>query len=453
MFIDSGYLRHLTEYTQDILTQQFTDVPYVDTMVYIGADRLQSITRQVGLTEYAIPETVWRSPKKTIAPSQLFVCQKDVGETRDPRSVLLVAVPGMGKTTMCYRLLRDILHDDLFKSEHGCAIPFLLKFRETNNITEPITLKELLLMYGPQDHDDEDWQSKVWQHLKQHQQDIVLLMDGFDECDTFEEKHKNRLSGYNDAKPFPVPQLLYNLIAGHILSKARVFLTSRPYGIDKLTTGPDASNIVQRYIELEGLHTQKLKCLIRTKLASDFPALCKSFIRYLEQHPSIRSLCFVPRHTISLIDYVKDIHQVDGPLDANKMPQSVAGLLLRVEIKLLETSDKQFKHHVGSGDICDSTILKEKRCTLNKLMDLAYEGVFAKRGIKLLFTNKDLEQFDLTSDELGSGIMSSYKLPIKDTSGTRRILHHGFPHFTLQELKAASKLLKVCLIYATDIRS
>ena len=98
-------------------------------------------------------------------------------------------------------------------------------------------------------------------------------------------------------------------------------------------------------------------------------------------------------------------------------------------------------------EITDQTIISEKKDSLHKLMDLAYDGIFAETGIKILFTNEDIKKYGLTSEELGSGIMGSYRLPTKATSGKRRLQHHSFPHLTLQEIKAASKQLKVRLFW------
>ena len=258
-------------------------------MVHVGKEHLQSMERRTVSNEYHIEETIWKAPRKEIKPSHLFVCQPDVGEHKDPRRVLLVAVPGMGKTMMCYKLLNDILYKELFRSEKEYVTPFLLKFWEMNLLTENVTLKELLLDNGPMYGDEYDWQDTLWKHLKDHENQIVVMLDGFDECSNFTEKHRTLIS--NEHKPMPVQQVVYNIIAGRFLPQSNVFITSRPHSIEKLRKG--GREVIDRYVELEGLHPPKLRELIKNKLEK-FPILCKSFLDYIDRNISIMQFVLRP---------------------------------------------------------------------------------------------------------------------------------------------------------------
>ena len=77
------------------------------------------------------------------------------------------------------------------------------------------------------------------------------------------------------------------------------------------------------------------------------------------------------------------------PLQAHLMPKSIAGLL--------EQSCKEYKD--PDGEMTDKRVLREKRETLHKMMELAYDGMFAEPYIKLLFTNEDIQKYKLTNEE------------------------------------------------------
>ena len=80
---------------------------------------------------------------------------------------------------------------------------------------------------------------------------------------------------------------IHSLIEGKILPEAKLFITSHYHAVSKLV------NQVDRCLELEGFNKDKLEEFCSTQLDGD---LVKMVMEYLDQHPRILGLCYIPCH-------------------------------------------------------------------------------------------------------------------------------------------------------------
>ena len=96
----------------------------------------------------------------------------------DPRTIVLAGVPGSGKTITCHYLLQQIITNELFKT--SIKLTFLLKFREINEFKGLFTFKGLILNHhGPSCTELE--QDCVWNYIAEHQEEVIFILDGYDE--------------------------------------------------------------------------------------------------------------------------------------------------------------------------------------------------------------------------------------------------------------------------------
>ena len=379
-------------------------------------------------------ELVQRQKQKSIRPIEqrdLFICDRDEDGGKQPRVVLLLGVPGIGKTFICFKLLEDILDNEI-RFTDGNTIPYLITCREVNLIKDEISFKEFIFDFlGPSL--DQEHQGAVWKYLQENEEHIVFLIDGYDECDGLgRNKNKDFCINFSSVdKAAPPQRLLYNLIAGRIMPKCKVFLTSRPYCSVYL------NSLVDRTVQLDGLDKEKIREMVREILGPKNTNLCKSFNQYLDDNQHIAGLLYVPRHAQCLIDSVSAAYKgkEDAEINLADMPETMAGLFAMITLHMLKESVR----HTESADYpIVKEILQRNKELLLKLSELAHWGIFEGTAAQQLFTKEDIQKVGLTVEELEAGIMSGYEIH-KNTLLSRNtpVYVHSFPHLTIQEFLAA----------------
>ena len=149
-------------------------------MIYVAKEITQP--GEKGLQEITEGRILKTKCQREIKPEELFKCVEDMNETFDPRTVLLHGPPGIGKTTVCYKLLFDVTKDKLFADQK--PIPYLIRLRDINTLNSDITFKELLLdKHGRKYGSGDNWISELWTQLEKVQDRIVVFIDGYDESD------------------------------------------------------------------------------------------------------------------------------------------------------------------------------------------------------------------------------------------------------------------------------
>ena len=377
---------------------------------------------------------------KTIEAQNLFTCDAELGEKKNPRKVLLVGAPGIGKTTCCHTLVTDIFNHRLFQDQ--TIVPYLIRLRDLTLLEDAISFREILVEnHGPQYGPEEAWQTEVWKLLQQNEERLVIFLDGWDENPALNDPNIRPSS--NALKMMTPEKAIKSLIDGSILPNAKLFITSRPHAVQTLVKNVD------RCFELEGLDMEKLKELCSRSLDSDSVNLV---IEYLERHPRIRGLCYIPRHAKCFIDYVKFRASTKQKYSdiMDLLPRTIASLFFCIVITLLEESCSDLKENQHSEHLEDLQILGLKKEFLLKVGKLALYGL---KNNKPIFTEQDLKDSgcNLTIEEAGQNIMGSYTLPWRDTTKVRERRYLSFPHHTVMEFSSATQLVQVCNMQCTTV--
>ena len=155
---------------------------------------------------------------KVILPDNLFSPDPTSGIQDAPRSVLLIGIPGVGKTATMYHFLMEHMEGRLWNEKFAFLVFILL--REIKHFQEgrQITFKNILFScFGPSLGFLEE--ERVWEYLMQHQEQVLFLLDGFDEFDT---SPTESFTSYSN--PTAPNVLLQNLIEGNLLSKSHILL-------------------------------------------------------------------------------------------------------------------------------------------------------------------------------------------------------------------------------------
>ena len=322
--------------------------------------------------------------------------KSEVDATNFPRSVLIEGAPGIGKTILlkeiAYRWANGTILDN-------ARIVFLIYLRDSR-FQSVTTINELLQYFGCLE--DNEIPIVVKQLKQSNGEGVVFLIDGLDEY----------------------PGALQNtfltcLIDRTILPKCVFVITSRPYASMTL------HNKVERRIEIIGFGNEERDEYI----SKSFSSSCKKQLEleiYLNQHPMLNSLVYIPIH-LSILLFL--FQQDTLPETLTEMNES---FVLHTVYRHMEKHDLPTSCVVKLGNFP-----KRVYDVIYKLSALAFYGL---QNNQLVFSFDEVKQIcpevDTTPGALnGFGLLQAVRhYPIKGAGTT---VSFNFLHLTMQEFLAA----------------
>ena len=314
----------------------------------------------------------------------LFYHNEDT-KGKSPRKILAVGRPGIGKTVLTERIMRDWANGvDIF---YRRKIVFYFKFRwfDSNELKD--TTLKAFLRHGTGLSDEKF--ERIYQVITNRPEKAILVFDGLDE-----------FSGNVDCLDhLPPPNdpnicmsgisLFLKLISGRLLSKETVLVTSRPTANDfysRLT--------FDRTVEILGFTSDKIEKYVSQFCDNNNRGDLKQKIwNHIKSSSDLLNLCYIP---------------VNCRNDTDAVPTTVTELY-QLAITYFD------KHHNRklSGQSSEEVI--------KKLQLLAYDGIEPRQ---LVF---DEESFD--GEMKNSGLLNSLSSAIST--------QFCFIHLTVQEFLAA----------------
>jgi len=187
---------------------------FVDVVIYTGRAEHEfkdSLNRHEIFDIYLKPQHGALPVRKL---EELFLPNRD---TQNPRKILVVGRPGIGKSILCTKLSRDWSAGSLFRDSTGnknFEHLFLFQFRWFNTgRTENISLKQLMSLLCQEG----DIDNEVFQYMLDNPEKILLVFDGLDEFKhhehCLEEEQAQGCNSPTEAMPFSA--LYVKLVKGN----------------------------------------------------------------------------------------------------------------------------------------------------------------------------------------------------------------------------------------------
>ena len=133
---------------------------------------------------------------------------------REEQNILVVGRPGIGKTMLSTKILRDWASDNLLnetqKSQIDFKVAFLVKLRMFNFTDKELNLRELL------DHSEYSTtlSEETWSYIRENPQRVLIIFDGFDEYSRKAEINKDDVQYRNNEEDrMPVHFLLKKMLS------------------------------------------------------------------------------------------------------------------------------------------------------------------------------------------------------------------------------------------------
>ena len=217
------------------------------------------------------------------------------------------------------------------------------------------------------------------------------------------------------------------VIDNTFLEKAKIVITSRPQACEKI--------VADRRVELEGFGNEEIGVFVKKSFPNDAES-SKAFMRQLNEHPNLYSLCFIPLYLV-ILTYIFQHSK-------KKLPSTLTELYRLFIIRILYREDmkgtvKKFKSYKAVSTLskileglCEEAV--ERAYLLCGLAYYSFRGKSLQgrwKDPKITFTKSDLAEnsIEVTKDFDGFGFLTAthtQQLPIDTVT-------YSFLHLTFQE--------------------
>ncbi len=332
----------------------------------------------------------------------LFYRNEDTRGLGSPRKILAVGRPGIGKTVLTEKIMRDWAKgvDEFYRGK----VTFYFKFRWFNS-KEPIgmTLKTFL-RYGTQLSDEKF--ERIYEYITTYPKSAILIFDGLDEFNGNAEC-LDQLPPPNDPNIcMSGISLFVKLISGRLLFGATVLLTSRS----------TANEIYSRFrfdrtVEIIGFTSDKIEEYVSKFCENhDRSDLKPKVWNHIKSSSDLSNPCYIPVNCFIVCTIL--FQCLSGPRkDTGALPTTLT--------ELYQAAITHFdKHHYRK------LLGQSSEEAIKKLQLLAYNGIEPRQ---LIFDN---ELFD--EGMKNSGLLNSLSNPYSQAQ-----TQFCFIHLTIQEFLAA----------------
>ena len=324
-----------------------------------------------------------------------------------PRRILVIGRPGIGKTVLTEKIIRDWANGI---DEYYCdKIPLFFKFRWFNMDELTNLPLKTILQIGTGFVSEESFEG-IYEEITKDPQNAILIFDGLDEF-------KGRLISYLDQSQvipndpntcMSAMDLFIKIILGSFLQEATVLVTSRP------TIEDFYSKLhFDRTVEIIGFTPNKIKeYIIRFCDNNNRTDLIPKIWSHINSSSELLNLCYIPENCFIVCVTLSGCLS-DPESDTSALPTTLT--------ELYQTAIDHFEkhHHRNAGDGKSTT--KE---TIKKLQQISFRGM--ENG-QLIF-----DQVLLDEQTEKSGLVNSLSNPIFPVK-----TQFCFIHLTIQEFLAA----------------
>ena len=426
-------VREDTEYLEPLIASgtqsdedRALDDTFVDLIIYTGRAEHQfgsSLTRREIYDIYLKPQH-GSIAIKTL--DELFLPNAD---TQDPRKILIVGRPGIGKSLLCTKLWRNWSKNKMLcDSNKGFEHVFLFQFRWFNSgstAEKKISLKQLLSRVCPDNQIDSD----TFQFILDNPDRVLLMFDGLDEFKHHERclEDERAEAGNGPTEEMQFSALYVKLVRSKQLAGATVLTTCRTTEVQSVE-----GLTFDRKVEIIGFTPDKVHEYVRKFFAHNTQTMDKIWL-HISSNPELLSLCYIPVNSFIVCSLLEKWIALDEQDSESSLPKTTTEVYtgaLRLFI---------FKHHPEfKGKTLTKRYLMGNTGSFSDSVEKMLSQLGSKAGIEarqLLFDSTQVQGME------NCGLLNC--LPDREVSPYNYTSHFCFLHLTLQELLAAREIAKM----------
>ncbi|XP_071028967.1 NLR family CARD domain-containing protein 3-like [Oncorhynchus clarkii lewisi] len=326
------------------------------------------------------------------------------GQDKPIRTVMTKGVAGIGKTVSVQKFILDWAEG---KANQDVQFVFSFPFRELNLMKgDKHTFIKLLNHFSM-----ETKQSGISNYNKYK---VLFIFDGLDECRLPLDFQKNKIC-WDVTESTSIDVLLTNLIKGHLLPSALIWITTRPAAANKIPSG-----CVDQVTEVRGFNDPQKEEYFRKRFSDE--DLASRIISHIKTSRSLHIMCHIP--VFCWISATVLEHMLKHKRE--EMPKT----LTEMYTHLVEFHTKQKNEKYLGKEETGPHWNKESILSLGKL---AFQQLV--KG-NLIFYEEDLKEagIDVNEASVYSGLCTQL---FKEECGLYQDTVYCFVHLSIQEFLAA----------------
>ena len=326
-----------------------------------------------------------------------------------PRRILVIGRPGIGKTVLTEKIIRDWANGI---DEYYCdKIPLFFKFRLFNMDRLKNLTIETFLHSGTEYRLSKEKFEGIYEQIMKEPEKAILVFDGLDEF------NGNLLSYLDQSRVIPnepntrmsaMDFFIKIIYHGTFLPEATVLVTSRPTAEEFY-----AKFDFDRTVEIIGFTSNKIEEYVtRFCENNNRTDLIPKIWKHINSSSELLNLCYIPENCFIVCVTLSGCLS-DPENDTSALPKTLT--------ELYQTAIDRFekRHHRNA-----ETLKKLRKETLKKLQLISFSGM---ESGQLIF---DQDLFDEQTEK--SGLVNSLSNPIFPNE-----IQFCFIHLTIQEFLAA----------------
>ncbi|XP_071970744.1 NACHT, LRR and PYD domains-containing protein 12-like isoform X1 [Engystomops pustulosus] len=309
-----------------------------------------------------------------------------------PHMVMVVGVPGVGKTTLMQKFVYDWVKGDLYQR---FSFVFFFKFRELNRL-DKVSLETLILHHYPY----------LWQQLGNIFQDpekLLFIFDGLDESNQTMDFTSRHLCS-DPKQPERCGDIVVSLVRKSLLNGCSVLMTSRPTRLASMDC-----EAFQRMVEISGFSPKERRIYFDNFFRD--PELAEKAFTYVRQNDTLYTFCYLPSYCWIICTVLsRSFQTTSSDQQVSLLPRTVTQLFAIFVANILSNHSP------------------EKSGAQKLLQSMGWMAEHGVMNHTIIFDGRDLESFEVDNR---SRLLSSFLMESEEP------VSYSFLHLTVQEFFSA----------------
>ncbi|XP_071970855.1 NACHT, LRR and PYD domains-containing protein 3-like isoform X2 [Engystomops pustulosus] len=309
-----------------------------------------------------------------------------------PHMVMVVGVPGVGKTTLMQKFVYDWVKGDLYQR---FSFVFFFKFRELNRL-DKISLETLILHHYPY----------LWPQLGNILQDpdkLLFIFDGLNESNQTMDFTSRHLCS-DPKQPERCGHIVVSLVRKSLLTGCSVLMTSRPTRLASMDC-----KVFHRIIEITGFFREERQSYFKNFFRD--PELAEKAFTYVKQNDTLYTFCYLPSYCWIICTVLsRSFQTTSSDQQVSLLPRTVTQLIAIFVANILSN------HSL------------EKSGAQKLLQSIGWMAEHGVMNHSIIFDDRDLESFHVDNK---SNLLSSFLMESEEP------VSYSFLHLTVQEFFSA----------------